>query len=79
MGDTTAVLAGTNKKPAKAALECISIADYHNMIELLLTCGMTFTQSDKGRGADGAGAILDKMHKIKAERGDILTEQASSL
>ncbi len=79
MGDTTAVFAGTNIKPAKAALECISIADFHNMIELLLTCGASFTRSDKGRGVDGAGAILDKMHKIKAARGDILTERASSL
>lgn len=76
-GDIDAVLAGNNKKPAKAAAEYIGISDYHNLIILLVKCGYELTGSK--RREDGAKAILLKMEQIISEKGFVLNLRSMKL
>ncbi len=89
MGDIDAVLAGTNTKPARVASEVIGLDDYYNLIELLVGCGKAFSMprslsksKSKGRNlpdADGARAILGRMHGIRDKVRFVLDEKGARL
>jgi putative aminopeptidase FrvX len=64
MGDIDGVQAG--KRPAKVKPECISIADYHGMVEMLVVTAM---QLDSAK----LPPLKKRLEKILAENGHVLT------
>lgn len=63
MGDLAAVQAGTNTRPATIERECIGVADYEGLVDLLVACGVSLPSG---------GAVSALVNKLYAERAFVL-------
>lgn len=63
MGDLAAVQAGTNTRRATIEPECISIADYEGLVDLLLACGERLPEGPK---------VMPRLDKLWTERKFVL-------
>ena len=66
MGDLTAVQAGTNTRRATIEPECIAIADYEGLVDLLVACGERLPEGPK---------VMPRLEKLWNERSFVLGEQ----
>jgi len=72
-GDIDRIEVGTNKKPAKAASEYIDLSDYHELVDLLVACGVGLSGHRHGPG--GRERIRAMMEQIITKRGFVLEER----
>lgn len=81
MANLAEVIEGKKGAKATIAAECISVDDYHGLVDLLIECGKTLSRPGKqGDGkADGAAAIRGMMEKIERTKGYVLTESAARM
>jgi hypothetical protein len=63
MADLTAVQAGTNTTPPRAAREFIALSDFEGLVDLLVACGQRLPEK---------GGMSDRFDKLWRERSFVL-------
>jgi len=66
MADLAAVQAGTFQGKPRVGRECISLSDYHGLVDLLVACGLKL---------EGPMAFRERLDRLHAERRYVLEER----